>query len=320
MRVLVTGGAGFIGSHFVERLLQGHSDWEIVNLDALTYAGSAENLAGFEELPGYRFVRGDICDAELVESLFREGIDLVAHLAAESHVDRSLEDPCRFIRTNVEGTQVLLNAARRHGVERFLQVSTDEVYGPLESGEAEEGSPLNPSSPYAASKAAGDLLALAAHRTWGLPVVVTRSANNYGPRQHPEKLIPRMTLRALRELSLPVYGDGLQVRDWLWVEDQCRALELALVLGRPGEVYNIPGGCELSNLELLGKILERLGKPASLIRHVADRPGHDRRYAMSGEKARRELEYEPETPFEEGLIRTLRWYEEHRERWPSEVY
>ncbi len=317
MNVLVTGGAGFIGSNLVRLLLAERSQWRVVNLDKLTYAGNAENLAGLEKNPRYRFVRGDICDGPLVADLIRsERIDAVMHLAAESHVDRSILEPAVFIETNVRGTQVLLEAARELSVRRFLHVSTDEVYGSLgPTGLFTEETPVAPSSPYSASKAASDLLALAYAHTFDLPVVVTRCSNNYGAYQFPEKLIPLMIANAIRDLPLPVYGDGMNVRDWIHVEDHCRGLLVALEKGKPGEVYNFGGSSERHNIDIVKRVLDLLGKPHTLIQFVKDRPGHDRRYAIDWSKARRELGWEPRRRFEDGLAETVRWYGEQRPWW-----
>ncbi len=316
MRILVTGGAGFIGSNFIRLLLGGGQD-RIVNLDLLTYAGNLENLAGLEELSAYRFVRGDICDCDLVRSLLREeGIDTVVHFAAESHVDRSVDAPREFLQTNVMGTQSLLEEARLAGVTRFVQVSTDEVYGSLGSeGRFREDSHLAPNSPYAASKAAADLVCRAYWRTFGFPVVITRCSNNYGPYQFPEKLVPLMIANALEDKPLPIYGDGQNVRDWLYVADHCAALALVLRQGQPGEVYNIGGNNELKNLDLVQLLLRELGKSEELITFVKDRPGHDRRYAIDAGKIRRELGWVPEHSFEDGLRSTIQWYLDHRDWW-----
>lgn len=310
MNLLVTGGAGFIGSHLVRLLRAERPSWPVVTLDALTYAGSQENLRGLEADPGHTFVHGDIRDAAQVRELFAaHAIDAVLHLAAESHVDRSITGPGLFIDTNVGGTQVLLEAARQAGVRRFVQVSTDEVYGSADEGERfTEQSPLRPSSPYSASKAAGDLLALAYQKTYGLEVVVTRGSNTYGPRQFPEKLIPLALSRALADLPVPVYGDGQQVRDWLHVDDHCRGLLAALERGEAGAIYNFGVGDEWTNLALLTDLLRRLNKPPSLLRFVADRPGHDRRYALDATRARRELGWAPRVELAEGLSRTVAWY------------
>ena len=317
MNVLVTGGAGFIGSNLVRLLLEERPDLRVVVFDKLTYAGNPENLADFDANPRYRFVRGDICNGELVGKLWREEhIEAVFHLAAESHVDRSILEPAVFIDTNVRGTQVLLEAARELGVSRFVHVSTDEVYGSLgATGAFTEESPLAPSSPYSASKAGSDLLALAYAHTYGVPVVVTRCSNNYGPYQFPEKLIPLMIANALRDLPLPVYGDGLNVRDWIHVEDHVRGLLAALERGNPGQVYNFGGESERRNIDIVREVLGLLTKPESLIRFVKDRPGHDRRYAMNAAKARASLAWAPRRTFEQGLAETVRWYVEHRRWW-----
>src|SRR5512135_1182506 len=317
MNVLLTGGCGFIGSNLVRLLLAERPDWRIVNLDKLTYAGNAENLADLADHPRYRFVRGDICNGELVADLLRtEKIDAVMHLAAESHVDRSILTPSIFIETNVRGTQVLLEAAREFGVKRFLHVSTDEVYGSLgPTGLFTEKTPLDPSSPYSASKASSDLLALAYAHTFGLHVVVTRCSNNYGPYQFPEKLIPLMIANALEDRPLPVYGDGMNVRDWIHVEDHARGLVMALEQGKPGQVYNFGASSERHNIDIVRQVLRLLGKPESLIQYVKDRPGHDRRYAIDSAKVRRELGWAPRHRFEEALGATVTWYQEHRSWW-----
>ncbi len=317
MNVLVTGGSGFIGSNLVRLLVEERPAWRIVNLDKLTYAGNAENLAELERHPRYRFVRGDICNGELVADIFRtERIDGVLHLAAESHVDRSILSPSVFIETNVRGTQVLLEAARELGVKRFLHVSTDEVYGSLgPTGFFTELTPVAPSSPYSASKASSDLLALAYAHTFEMPVVVTRCSNNYGPYQFPEKLIPLMIANAVRDLALPVYGDGMNVRDWIHVEDHCRGLLAALENGRDGEVYNFGASSERHNIDIVKQVLKLVGKPESLIEYVKDRPGHDRRYAIDAAKAQTELGWAPRHRFEDALGATVRWYVEHRAWW-----
>jgi len=315
-RVLVTGGCGFIGSNFVRRLLAVRPEAAVVNLDALTYAGNPENLRDLEGSPRYRFVRGDVARREDVEAAMEGGVDAVVHFAAESHVDRSILDAAPFLRTNVAGTQVLLEAAREGKVGRFVHVSTDEVYGTLgPTGTFTEETPLAPNSPYAASKAASDLLARAAFRTHGFPVVVTRASNNYGPYQFPEKLIPLAITNVLDELEVPVYGDGRQVRDWLFVEDHCDGLLAVLDRGRPGEVYNLGGGAERENLDVIRSLLRLLGAPESRIRFVADRPGHDRRYSLDSSKASNELGYSPRRTFERGLEETVAWYREHASWW-----
>jgi dTDP-glucose 4,6-dehydratase len=313
--LLVTGGAGFIGSNFVRRVLRTRGDLSVVNFDILTYAGNLENLADISEEPRYQFVRGDICEPGAVESAVRDHkIDTIVHFAAESHVDRSIKGSAVFVRTNVLGTQVLLEVAKTTGVERFVHVSTDEVYGSLgPHGSFTEETPLHPNSPYAASKAGSDLLALAYHHTHGLPVVVTRCSNNYGPYQFPEKLIPLMILNALADKPLPVYGDGLNVRDWLHVEDHCAALLAVLDAGTPGEVYNIGGNNEWKNIDIVKRILQVLEKPDRLISFVKDRPGHDRRYAIDAGRIREKLGWTPAHTFERGLEETIAWYVSHPE-------
>jgi dTDP-glucose 4,6-dehydratase len=317
MNVLITGGAGFIGSNLIRLVLAERPGWRVVNLDKLTYAGNAENLADVRDDPRYRFVRGDIANGELVaEIMASERIEAVMHLAAESHVDRSILAPAVFIETNVRGTQVLLEAARELGLRRFVHVSTDEVYGSLgPEGLFTEETPLAPSSPYSASKAASDLLALAYAHTFGQDVVVTRCSNNYGPYQFPEKLIPLMTSNAIQGRRLPVYGDGLNVRDWIHVDDHCRGLVAALERGKAGQVYNFGAGAERHNIGIVKLILKSLGKDESLIEYVKDRLGHDRRYAIDASKARRALGWAPRRSFEAGLEETVRWYVDHRDWW-----
>ncbi|HKX46370.1 MAG TPA: dTDP-glucose 4,6-dehydratase [Planctomycetota bacterium] len=314
--VLVTGGAGFIGSNLVQHLLAARPGWHVVVLDALTYAGNLENLRGAEGRPNYAFVKGDVAEpadvARAFDALPRGARAYVMHLAAESHVDRSIHSGLPFVRANVLGTQVLLDAAREHEVERFLHVSTDEVYGSLgPTGYFTETTPYDPSSPYSASKAGSDLLVRAAFRTHGFPVVITNCSNNYGPYQFPEKLIPLMIANAVAGEPLPVYGDGLNVRDWLYVVDHCEALLVALERGRPGETYNIGGNNERTNLSIVKAILAELGKPESLVRYVRDRPGHDRRYAIDASKIRTELGWTPRHTFETALPETVRWYLDH---------
>jgi dTDP-glucose 4,6-dehydratase len=318
--LLVTGGAGFIGANFIRRVLVARPEWRVVNLDALTYAGNLERLTDVEDDPRYVFEKCDLADREALKRVFASHpIDAVAHLAAESHVDRSILEPEIFIRSNVLGTQNLLDAARAHQVERFLQVSTDEVYGTLgATGLFTETTPLAPNSPYSASKAAADLLARAAIHTFGMPVVITRCSNNYGPWQFPEKLIPLMISNALDDKPLPVYGDGMQVRDWIHVDDHCDALLAVLERGRAGEVYNVGGNCQMPNLHVVKTMLKALGKSEKLIRFVADRPGHDRRYAIDSAKIERELSFRPRRTFEEGLRETIRWFTEHA-GWTSRV-
>ena len=317
MKLLVTGGAGFIGSNFIRLLLKERPDGSVVNLDALTYAGNLENLADLEDDPRYSFHKVDIADrAAVLEVLKGESCQGIINFAAESHVDRSILDPGPFLRTNVVGTQVLLEAARALGVERFLQVSTDEVYGSLgEQGYFTEESPIRPRSPYSASKAGADLLALAYHSTFDLPVVVTRGTNNYGPYQFPEKLIPLAIANALRDEPIPIYGDGLYRRDWIHVEDHCRALLAVLERGKAGEVYNIGADCERANLDVIRTILKHLEKPETLMKHVQDRPGHDRRYATRATRLREELGFELTWTFDRGMEETVRWYQENRSWW-----
>jgi len=320
MRLLVTGGCGFIGSNFIRFVLQHYGPAFITNVDALTYAGNPANLAGIAEQCGerYEFVKADIADAAAIEAVFaRHQYFAVVNFAAESHVDRSIDSPENFIHTNVVGTSVLLNAARRHGVRRFLQVSTDEVYGSLREDDPRftEQTPIAPSSPYSASKASADLLALAHHHTFKQEVVVTRCSNNYGPYQFPEKLIPLMITNALNDQPLPVYGDGRNIRDWIHVEDHCSGVLAALLEGKPGEVYNFGGDGELRNLDVVKLILAHLGKPESLISYVTDRPGHDWRYAIDSSKAQRELGWKPRHRPEQGIRETIEWYVVNRAWW-----
>ena len=309
MRIVVTGGAGFIGSAFVRMILQ-ETDWQVANLDKLTYAGNLENLASVEKNPGYRFVHGDICDETLVASLLKDfPPEALVHFAAESHVDRSILSPEPAIHTNLRGTFTLLEAARKQGIGRFVHVSTDEVYGSLPDPiEATEDFPLQANSPYSASKAGSDLLARSYFVTYRLPVLITRASNNYGPFQFPEKLIPLMIANALENRPLPVYGDGQQVRDWLYVDDHCRGILEVLRKGREGETYNIGGNRSLPNLDVVRKVLELTGRPESLIRYVTDRPGHDRRYALSSAKLMAQTGWRPLVEFEQGLARTIEWY------------
>ena len=316
---MVTGGCGFIGSNFIRYILQHYKPASVTNVDALTYAGNPANLDGIVEEHGerYEFFQADIADADRIDTLLHEEqFFAVINFAAESHVDRSINSPQNFIHTNIVGTSVLLDAARRHGVKRFLQVSTDEVYGSLgASGRFTEQSPIEPSSPYSASKAGADLLALACHHTFGQEVVVTRCSNNYGPYQFPEKLIPLMIVKALRDEPLPVYGDGMNVRDWIHVEDHCAGIVGALFEGKPGAVYNFGGDSEMPNIETVKLILDRLGKPKSLISYVTDRLGHDRRYAIDSTFAQRELGWKPRHNFREGLSETIDWYLNNQSWW-----
>jgi len=310
MKLLVTGGAGFIGSNFVQYILEQHPDYTIIDLDALTYAGDLKNLKEIENNPNHRFVHGRIEDGKLVDKLMK-GIDIVINFAAESHVDRSIVEPQVFIQTNVLGTQVLLDVALKHNVKLFLQISTDEVYGSLTLDSKDrftEEHPLSPNSPYSSSKAAADLLARAYHRTYGLPVVISRCSNNYGPRQHPEKFIPTVILNALHDTPVPIYGDGLYVRDWIHVLDHCRAIDTIMHKGKSGEIYNIGADNEIANIDLAKKILKIMGKPGKLLTSVKDRPGHDRRYAICGDKLRSELGWKPQITFHSGLKVTINWY------------
>jgi dTDP-glucose 4,6-dehydratase len=320
--MLVTGGAGFIGSNFVHHILQTRSDCTVVNLDALTYAGNLDNLKSAESNPNYVFVKGNICDRRLLERLFkRYAFDSVVHFAAESHVDRSITGPEIFITTNVLGTQTLIDVARAAwqkdiGSRRFVHVSTDEVYGSLGPSDFfTEKTPLSPNSPYSASKTGSDLVVRAYYKTYGFPAIITRCSNNYGPYQYPEKLIPVMIISALHDRPLPVYGDGLYIRDWLYVLDHCRAIDTVLQKGRCGEVYNIGGSNEWPNIEIVKLVLGELKKPQSLISHVTDRLGHDRRYAIDASKIRQELGWSPSVKFEEGIIQTIGWYLENRAWW-----
>ncbi|WP_433943966.1 dTDP-glucose 4,6-dehydratase [Paenibacillus sp. SN-8-1] len=313
-RLLVTGGLGFIGSHFIEYMLGKYHFLHIVNLDAATYAGNPDNTESFRNNPSYRWIRGDIRSVEQISQAFADQIDGVVHFAAESHVDRSIRTPDLFAQTNVIGTLNLLEEARRHHVKKFIHVSTDEVYGTLgDDGFFTEQSPLAPNSPYAASKAGSDLIARSYYHTYGLPVIITRCSNNYGPRQFPEKLIPTIITRALKNQRIPIFGDGKNVRDWLHVTDHCRAIDLALHQGNPGEVYNIGGHNEMSNLKLAEHILNLLGKPLGLLEFVTDRLGHDRRYAIDPSKIQAELGWEPEIYLAEGLKSTVSWYVQSEE-------
>lgn len=320
MNIIVTGGAGFIGSNFVFYMLKTHPEDRIICLDKLTYAGNLSTLQPVMDQPNFRFVKADICDRKAVYQLFEEEKpDMVVNFAAESHVDRSIENPSIFLETNIMGTAVLMDACRKYGIERYHQVSTDEVYGDLPLDRPDlfftETTPIHTSSPYSSSKASADLLVLAYHRTYGLPVTVSRCSNNYGPYHFPEKLIPLMIINALNDKALPVYGDGLNVRDWLYVEDHCRAIDLILRKGRVGEVYNVGGHNEMKNIDIVTLICRELGKDESLIQHVADRKGHDRRYAIDPTKIHDELGWLPETKFADGIKKTIAWYLENKDWW-----
>ena len=314
MRLLITGGLGFIGSNFIRHIRGKYPTYQILNLDKKTYAGNPENLKDLARQGNYRWIRSDITCRRTVDSCMKK-VDAVVHFAAESHVDRSIFSPAEFLKTNIFGTQVLLEAARKYRIQRFIHVSTDEVYGSLERGFAKEEDPLRPNSPYAASKASADHLVRAYHKTHQLPAVITRSSNNFGPYQFPEKVIPLFITNALTGQKLPLYGDGLHVRDWLFVSDHCKALDRVLHHGLPGEIYNIGGSKMCPNSELTRTILHLMGKPQSLTQHVPDRPGHDRRYALDCGKIQRELGWKPETPFEEALRFTIRWYQENKTWW-----
>lgn len=320
MTIIVTGGAGFIGSNFVFHMLQAHPDYRIVCLDKLTYAGNLSTLEPVLQQDNFRFVKADICDRQAVDELFQEEKpDIVVNFAAESHVDRSIENPGIFLETNIMGTAVLMDACRKYGIQRYHQVSTDEVYGDLPLDRPDlfftEETPLHTSSPYSSSKASADLLVMAYYRTYGLPVTISRCSNNYGPYHFPEKLIPLMIANALADKPLPVYGNGENVRDWLYVEDHCRAIDLIIHNGKVGEVYNVGGHNEKRNIDIVRIICQELGKPESLIVHVEDRKGHDRRYAIDPAKIHRELGWLPETKFEDGIKKTIKWYLEHKKWW-----
>ena len=320
MTIIVTGGAGFIGSNFVFHMLQAHPDYRIVCLDKLTYAGNLSTLEPVLQQDNFRFVKADICDRQAVDKLFQEEKpDIVVNFAAESHVDRSIENPGIFLETNIMGTAVLMDACRKYGIQRYHQVSTDEVYGDLPLDRPDlfftEETPLHTSSPYSSSKASADLLVMAYYRTYGLPVTISRCSNTDGPYHFPEKLIPLMIANALADKPLPVYGNGENVRDWLYVEDHCRAIDLIIHAGKVGEVYNVGGHNEKRNIDIVRIICQELGKPESLIVHVEDRKGHDRRYAIDPAKIHRELGWLPETKFEDGIKKTIKWYLEHKKWW-----
>lgn len=320
MNIIITGGAGFIGSNFVFHMLREHPQDRVICLDKLTYAGNLSTLVPVMGQDNFRFVKADICNRDAVYSLFEEEHpDVVVNFAAESHVDRSIENPAIFLETNIMGTAVLMDACRKYGIQRYHQVSTDEVYGDLPLDRPDlfftETTPIHTSSPYSSSKASADLLVLAYHRTYGLPVTISRCSNNYGPYHFPEKLIPLMIINALHDKPLPVYGDGLNVRDWLYVEDHCRAIDLILQKGRVGEVYNVGGHNEMKNIDIIKLICKALGKPESLIHHVTDRKGHDRRYAIDPTKIHEELGWLPETKFADGIKKTIQWYLDHEDWW-----
>ena len=324
MKILVTGGAGFIGGNFVHHMVNKYPEYDIVNLDLLTYAGNLETCKPVEDKPNYKFVKGDIADRKFIFDLFeKEKFDIVVNFAAESHVDRSIENPEIFVQTNVLGTTTLLDASKEFGVKRYHQVSTDEVYGDLPLDRPDlffhEDTPIHTSSPYSTSKASADLLVMAYHRTYGLPVTISRCSNNYGPYQFPEKLIPLMIANALADKPLPVYGEGLNVRDWLYVEDHCKAIDLIIRRGTVGEVYNIGGHNEMKNIDIVKLICRYLGKPETLITHVTDRKGHDMRYAIDPTKIHQELGWLPETKFQDGIRMTIQWYLDHKPWWENIV-
>lgn len=313
-KLLVTGGAGFIGSNFIRHILSTHPNYEVVNFDVLTYAGNLDNLKDIENNPRYSFVKGDIGDASAVESAIKN-VDAIVNFAAESHVDRSIASAGSFVKTDVYGTYVLLEAVKKHKIQRFLHISTDEVYGSIQEGSFTETSNISPNSPYAASKAGADLLVRSYFKTYNLPVLITRSSNNYGPYQYPEKFIPLFITNAIEGKKLPLYGDGKNVRDWLFAMDNCEAIDLVLHKGREGEIYNIGGGNEKQNIEIVKIILSELGKPEDMIEYVKDRPGHDRRYSLGIEKIRKELGWSPTANFNEALKDTIKWYKDNSEWW-----
>ncbi|SMO31872.1 dTDP-glucose 4,6-dehydratase [Melghirimyces algeriensis] len=319
MKLLVTGGMGFIGSHLIRYLLKKHPTYHIMNLDRLTYAGNSENLQDIAGHDNLQFIKGDIRDRDLVDTIMAQGVSVIVNCAAESHVDRSIQEPSIFVQNNIVGTQMLLEAAQKYQVKKYVQISTDEVYGSLgDRGFFTEETPLAPNSPYSASKASADLLVHAYHQTFQLPVNITRCSNNYGPYQFPEKLIPLMIIQALQDKPLPLYGDGRHIRDWLYVEDHCAAIDLVIHKGIDGEVYNIGGNNEKTNLQIVEKILALLDKPKDLIRFVPDRPGHDRRYAIDATKIQTQLGWHPQYAFEAGIAQTVQWYVAHQDWWNKE--
>jgi len=312
-RLLVTGGAGFIGSNFIHYILNKYDDYEIVNFDKLTYAGNPENLADIQDDKRYRFIRGDICNREAVAAAIKDA-DIVINFAAESHVDRSIEDPGSFIQTDVFGTFVLLEASRNNEVSLYVQISTDEVYGSIENGSFKETDPLKPNSPYSASKAGADMIVRSFNKTYGLPTIITRSSNNFGQNQYPEKVIPLFVTNLIDDMPVPLYGDGMNVRDWIYVEDNCAGIDFVMHKGKAGEIYNIGGGNERPNIWITRKILEIMGKPESMIKYVKDRPGHDRRYSVNCDKLK-SLGWNPKYDFESALERTVMWYQQNEKWW-----
>ncbi len=314
-KLLVTGGAGFIGSNFIKFILKKYPDWEVTNFDKLTYAGNLENLKEVEGNPNYKFIKGDIANKDQVNNVMQEGFDYLVNFAAESHVDRSILDLSPFIDTNIKGTQILLEGIRQYSVERYIQISTDEVYGSIQESKAKEDYPLLPNNPYSSSKASADLLCRAYQKTYNLPIIITRSTNNYGPYQFPEKLIPLVITNALEDKEIPIYGDGQYIRDWIYVEDHCIAIDEVLQNGESGEIYNIGGDNERTNLELVELILKIMEKPLSLIKFITDRPGHDRRYAVDTSKIEKEMGWKPGIDFLKGIMETTDWYEENKNWW-----
>ena len=315
MKVLVTGGAGFIGCNFIYHIMKVHPEWDVTNLDKLTYAGNLNNLKDIEGDRRYHFIRGDIVDTILLEKILSSGFDAVVNFAAESHVDRSILDASAFIETNIRGTQVLLENIGKFNVKKFIQISTDEVYGSIDAGSFDEQSSLSPNSPYSASKAAADLLCHAYWKTYGIPVVITRCTNNFGYYQFPEKLLPLVITNAIENKTVPVYGDGLNVRDWIFVEDHCRAIDAVLQYGKPGQIYNVAGSNEKTNIEIIKSVIKLLGKSENIIEYVSDRPGHDRRYSLDDRKIVKELEWQPAYAFDEALKSTVDWYIRNEKWW-----
>ncbi|MDK2798762.1 MAG: dTDP-glucose 4,6-dehydratase [Clostridiales bacterium] len=316
--IVVTGGCGFIGSNFVRHLVENHNDIFVINIDKLTYAGNIKNLSNIDRSKNYKFIRGDICNSNLIKSIFKQGVDCVVNFAAESHVDRSIEDSKMFVQTNILGTQTLLDLSLKYGIEKYIQISTDEVYGslPLDSSTAfSEDTPIAPRNPYSASKAGADMLVRAYYQTYGLPAIITRCTNNYGPYQYPEKLIPKTIINAINEKPIGVYGDGLNVRDWIHVRDHCSAILTVLEQGIAGEIYNIGADNEIANIDIVKLILKHLNKSEKLIQYVTDRPGHDRRYAMNAKKIREQLMWVPQVKFSEGIRETIEWYKSNQNWW-----
>jgi len=313
MKILITGGCGFIGSNFIHYFLKKYPKDSLINLDNLSYAGNLENLKDIENSPNYRFIKGDICDKRIVEEAV-DGCDMVINFAAESHVDRSIEEAKPFIQTNVYGTFTLLEVAKKYNIPRFIQISTDECYGSVKKGSFSEGSPPEPNSPYAASKAAADLLCRSFYKTYGVPIIITRSSNNFGPFQYPEKLIPLFVTNLLEDKKVPLYGKGKNIRDWLYVEDNCKAIDLILMKGKLGEIYNIGAGNEITNLSITKTILKKMGRGREMIEFVKDRPGHDFRYSLDITKIRK-LGWKPEVSFEEGIEKTISWYQKNIDWW-----